>query len=141
MQRIHLIEKADNMIPYVMRLADNAVIDYYRRKGKSPFDNLLPDEMLEPVYESNELTRKLSVSFVSEMVQSLPPMYRDALLKTEFLGISQKQLAEELGISYSGLKSRVQRAKEMLRTTILNCCDFKFDKYGNIISCCGSDCY
>lgn len=141
LQRIHLIEKADNIVPYVMRLADNTVVDYYRKWEKDRTVHIaLSDEVSETVPEAAGLAQQLSVSFISEMVGSLPPIYQEALVKTEFLNIPQKRVAEELGISYSGLKSRVQRAKQMLRIAILACCDFKFDKYGNIVSCCGSDC-
>jgi RNA polymerase sigma-70 factor (ECF subfamily) len=68
------------------------------------------------------------------MIESLEPIYRDALILTELEGWSQKQLAEKAGISLSGAKSRVQRAKEKLKEVIFNCCTYEFDKYGNIIS-------
>ncbi len=67
------------------------------------------------------------------MVERLPDDYREALLFTEYEGLTQKELAERLGVSYSGAKSRVQRAREKLKTMLLACCHFEFDRLGKVI--------
>jgi RNA polymerase sigma-70 factor (ECF subfamily) len=74
------------------------------------------------------------------MIAGLPEHYRQALLLTEYQGLTQEQLAERLGISLSGAKSRVQRAREKLRDMLLRCCHFEFDRRGRIVDyyqrCC-----
>jgi hypothetical protein len=40
--------------------------------------------------------------------------------------------AEKIGISYSGAKSRVQRAKLQIKQSFKSCCMFKKDSIGNI---------
>jgi len=67
------------------------------------------------------------------MIKTLPDKYRDALEMSEINGVSHKEIAEELNISYSGAKSRVQRGREKLKEVLLHCCEIKADKYGNII--------
>ena len=42
-------------------------------------------------------------------------------------------LAERLGLSLSGAKSRVQRAREKLKQQLLECCHFELDRRGHII--------
>ena len=37
-------------------------------------------------------------------------------------GLSMKEVAEELNISVSGAKSRVQRGRKMIKEIILKCC-------------------
>jgi RNA polymerase sigma-70 factor, ECF subfamily len=133
------IEKAVNVHAYLNRLASNAVIDYFRAKDRQTTFVDLPETALE-ILDENGLTQRLADSFMLETIKTLPQIYQYALLKVEVEGIPQNKLAEELGISYSGFKSRVQRAKAMLRERITACCDYKFDKYGNVISCCGSSC-
>ena len=64
----------------------------------------------------------------------LPEKYRQALMLTEFRGMKQTELAEQLGISLSGAKSRVQRGREMLRESLLDCCHFEFDRLGGMIA-------
>jgi RNA polymerase sigma-70 factor, ECF subfamily len=139
-QHIDKIDKAEKIGPYITRLASNTVIDHYR--AQKAVGTIVEDKdiALDSKTGSVDKTHVLAGSFFLEMIEALPDIYKYALIKTELEGISQKQLATELGISYSGLKSRVQRAKEMLRQSILECCDYKFDSYGNVISCCGNDC-
>jgi RNA polymerase sigma-70 factor (ECF subfamily) len=58
----------------------------------------------------------------------LPEPYSQALILTEYEGLSQKEMAERLGISFSGAKSRVQRARRKLRDLLLQCCHFELDR-------------
>ena len=69
------------------------------------------------------------------MIDGLPAPYGQALTLTEFEGLTQRQLAERLGISLSGAKSRVQRGREKLKEALLDCCQFEFDRRGKIIDC------
>ena len=59
--------------------------------------------------------------------------YKEAIILTEFNGLTQRQLAQKLNISYSGAKSRVQRAKENLKKLFTDCCSIQSDKYGNVV--------
>jgi RNA polymerase sigma-70 factor (ECF subfamily) len=75
-----------------------------------------------------------------ELIDELPEPYRQALILTEYQGLSQKQLAGQAGISLSGAKSRVQRAHDRLRDMLLSCCHFELDRRGHIVDyyerCC-----
>lgn len=133
------IDKAENVLPYILRMANNTVNDYYRVQHPDP---VTVDPAVQPCCSgpaTDNANARLADNFLKELIDTLPPHYRHALIRTELEGLSQKELAAELGISYSGAKSRVQRAKEMLRQSILGCCGYQFDRYGNVISCCGSD--
>ena len=121
-----------NMEGWLFLIAKNAVADYYRRsKNTTEVPDDLPAESNDEPLTNADL---LQDSF-RKMVMTLPDAYRDALLLTEFESLTQKQLAERLGISLSGAKSRVQRGREMLKTALLDCCKFEFDRRGNIIEC------
>lgn len=122
---------------WIYQIARNLIIDHYRRRRETvelpeglPAEPDLPEEDPEAV---------LALS-LKEMIDGLPEHYRQALLLTEYQGLSQKQLAERLGISLSGAKSRVQRARERLRDMLLRCCHFEFDRRGRIVDyyqrCC-----
>ncbi len=71
--------------------------------------------------------------WLKPMIDDLPDKYREALWLTEFEGLTQVELAERLGISVSGAKSRVQRGRSLLRHDLLDCCQFEFDRRGGII--------
>src|SRR5262252_2378026 len=84
---------------------------------------------------------------IRAMVLSLPAQDRQALILTEYQGLTQKELAQRLGLSLSGAKSRVQRAREKLKQQLLACCHFELDRRGHIIDyqprcvCCSTgDC-
>jgi RNA polymerase sigma-70 factor (ECF subfamily) len=67
------------------------------------------------------------------MLEYLPDIYKEAIILTEFLNYSQKELAVQLGLSVSGAKSRVQRGREKLKKLLTDCCSFETDTRGNII--------
>jgi len=119
------------------RITRNLIIDHYRqRKDMIEISEELP---AEAEFEEDDPEARLALS-LKEMVDLLPEPYRQALILTEYEGISQKELAKKLGISISGAKSRVQRAREKLRELLLSCCHFELDRRGRIIDyyerCC-----
>jgi RNA polymerase sigma-70 factor (ECF subfamily) len=83
-------------------------------------------------YEEPDLAQEVIACFES-VIQQLPEKYKVALELSELQGMSQKELSEQLGISYSGAKSRVQRGREMLKELLTGCCHIESDRYGNII--------
>jgi RNA polymerase sigma-70 factor (ECF subfamily) len=122
---------------WIYQIARHLIIDHYRRRRETvdipeslPAEPDLPEEDPEAV---------LALS-LKEIINELPEPYRQALILTEYQGLSQKQLAESLGISLSGAKSRVQRAREKLRDMLLRCCHFELDRRGRIVDyyqrCC-----
>ena len=116
---------------WLFLVARNAIIDYYRtRKKTMEMPESLPAEPPESDLEIEELKAAFR-----RIIYSLPEPYRDALMLTEFEGLSQKELAERLGISLSGAKSRVQRGREQLKQRLLERCEFEFDRLGWIIDC------
>jgi RNA polymerase sigma-70 factor (ECF subfamily) len=95
--------------------------------------------------DSNPAARELARS-MRQMIRCLPEKYQQALLLTEFEGLKQHELAEHLGLSLSGAKSRVQRAREKLKATLLDCCHVELDRLGQVLSytpncaaCAGDD--
>jgi RNA polymerase sigma-70 factor, ECF subfamily len=67
------------------------------------------------------------------MVLALPDQDRQALILTEYQGLTQKEFGERQGLSFSGAKSRVQRAREKLKQELLACCHFELDRRGHIL--------
>jgi RNA polymerase sigma-70 factor (ECF subfamily) len=128
---------------YIYQIARNLIIDHYRKR-KDLLE--IPDSL--PADESDDLpeddpSAKLALS-LKDMVYELPEIYRQALLLTEYEGLSQQELADRLGISLSGAKSRVQRARQMLRDMLLTCCHFELDRRNHVIDyyarCCRCTC-
>jgi RNA polymerase sigma-70 factor (ECF subfamily) len=125
------------MESWIYTITRNLVIDRHRRRRETVEipDNLAAESVIPEEDPGGELALSLR-----DMVDELPAPYREALLLTEYEGLSQKELAERAGISLSGAKSRVQRARERLRDMLLACCHFEIDRRGGIMDyyrrCC-----
>ena len=115
---------------WIFQIARNAIADYFRRLSR--FSGEAPPETPESAPDEDNPTRQLA-QWLPVAIASLPDKYREALYLTEIEGLSQKELAERLNISYSGAKSRVQRGREMLREVVLQCCEVATDAYGNVL--------
>lgn len=110
---------------WLFRIASNAIADHYRSRRNW---EELPDELAAPQPES-DYAAELAVC-LQPLIEDLPEIYRSALLLSEIEGLPQKQMAEQLGISLSGAKSRVQRGREKLRSRLLACCDIEMGRSG-----------
>ena len=69
------------------------------------------------------------------MLETLPKKYQEAIQLTEIQNLSQTDLAKKLNISYSGAKSRVQRARQMLKKKMDEQYLIEMDTYGNVTVC------
>jgi RNA polymerase sigma-70 factor, ECF subfamily len=141
--RIDSLHQQDRVTSWIYQIARNAIADYYRSQRPTtdvPETLAAPDELVSDVVVQELLP------CVAAMVNDLPDTYREALHLTEYQGLSQKQLGERLGISFSGAKSRVQRARTKIKEQLLACCHFQFDSRGRIIdyqshcACCANGC-
>jgi RNA polymerase sigma-70 factor, ECF subfamily len=65
------------------------------------------------------------------MIDRLPARYRTPLRLSELEGLPQQQVARRLGLSLSGVKSRVQRGRRQLKLMLLDCCHIEFDRAGS----------
>jgi RNA polymerase sigma-70 factor (ECF subfamily) len=72
---------------------------------------------------------------VALFVARLPSPYREAITLTELQGLTQKEAAEMLGTSLSGMKSRVQRGREKIRGMFEECCEISVDCRGRVVEC------
>lgn len=120
---------------WVYRIANNAVIDKARQRARAP----LVDSKDEPPAGANDEAAERLQSDLAECVAlfvgRLPSPYREAITLTELEGLSQKEAAEMLGASLSGMKSRVQRGREKIRNMFEKCCQISVDCRGRVIEC------
>jgi RNA polymerase sigma-70 factor (ECF subfamily) len=130
-ERLSQLHDPAKLQSWIYLIARNAVIDHYRtRKQTAEVQETMVDDRER---ESDELNG-LKASF-HRMIHSLPEPYREAVILTELDGLTQKELAERLGISVSGAKSRVQRGRQQLKEMLLDCCRFEFDRRGGVLDC------
>jgi len=124
---------------WIYHITRNLIVDHFRIVKKE--NNKLQHQFDDDDEDASDNIMTETIRDMVKMMDDLPPKYCEALCLTELDGMSQKAYAEKVGISYSGAKSRVQRAKIMLRDNLMKCCHYQFDKYGTTIdifpvNCC-----
>ncbi|HET8844165.1 MAG TPA: RNA polymerase sigma factor SigZ [Ktedonobacteraceae bacterium] len=127
------LRDARRLESWIYQITRNLIIDYYRSLHH-PMITLETAELLDLPEElpDDDIVSEL-LPCVRAMVLALPEPDRQALILTEYQGLTQKELGERLGLSFSGAKSRVQRAREKLKQELLACCHFELDRRGHIL--------
>ncbi|MBL8818973.1 MAG: sigma-70 family RNA polymerase sigma factor [Planctomyces sp.] len=121
---------------WMFQIARNVIIDHYRsRKHRRAAQ--LDDET--PIEESETVIVSELSGCIRPMLARLPDASREALEQTDLGELTQIELAKQLGLSVPGVKSRVQRAREQLRTVLVSCCAPKTGSDGSVVSH-GCDC-
>lgn len=128
-KRLPTLHDTSKIQGWVYRIARNAVIDHYRtRREHVPIDFEMETE--DPAGEALVDLRPSLRRFIAE----LPLAYREPLVRHEFQGESIEEVAAALGLTLTAAKSRVRRARLMLRTMLDRCCRFEFDRRGRVIA-------
>lgn len=123
-----------NIEAWLYRIASNAIVDYYRRKDRFIYiDDIDAANIKESYILELDNYNSETASCLLKLTEFLPTTYKEAIIESDYNGIQQNLLAEKWELSYSGAKNRVQRARKKLKETMLNCCEVKYDKRGNII--------
>ena len=122
--------------PWVYQLTRHAIVDHLRERERSPVaDHEAPDEPAPDDGDGDGAVASVLSLYVGPFVAMLDEPYRTALTLTELEGRTQKDAAEMLGVSLSGMKSRVQRGRERVRALLVQCCEIALDARGHVIAC------
>ena len=92
----------------------------------------IPEEASIPETSENTALMELA-ECIRPMVERLSRTHREAMVLSELEGLTQKEVAERLGVSLSGAKSRVQRGRAKLKELMMDCCHIEFDHLGSVI--------
>lgn len=132
-KNLNTLKEPEKFKSWLYQIARNTIIDYYRKQRPIVSDqdirNSLPAQDPDP---ENPVLSELS-QCVRPFLKQLPDKYREALEATDLEGRSQKDLAQELGLPHSTVKSRVQRGRSMLDDLFQECCTYQLDVRGNIM--------
>jgi len=126
---------------WVYRIGRNAVADHYRsalRSLEAPTADLEPsaggDGGPTDLPEDADFRQAMG-AWLAAAVAGLPDDYAEALRRVELDGQSQAEAARQLGLSPSGLRSRVQRGRALLRKQLQRECELHFDARDRLVDC------
>jgi RNA polymerase sigma-70 factor (ECF subfamily) len=133
------LRDTDKLHAWIYQTTRRAIADFYRSPSQNRevaigstddfADGLARDESEEPgASATGELANCLK-----PLMRSLAATDQQALQMVEFDGLTQVDAAARLGLSVSGMKSRVQRARSHLRVALDDCCRIALDRRGGVI--------
>ena len=123
------LKETEKILGWIYQITRNAVADHFRK-------NLRQVAPVNVDWESTYHEFNDCVSHCLKVLMgTLPETYRVPLALAEIEGLSQYEVAQRLNISYSGARSRVQRARKILKQKLDDLYYIKIDSYGNVISC------
>ena len=135
------LRDAGRLHAWIYRTARNVIVDYYRSAGSlrehaagdvadleaadAPVAAALLDE------DDGAALRELATC-LAPMLARLSPAAQEAIRLVDLEGATQHEAARRVGLSLSGMKSRVQRGRQELRTVLEACCRIELDRRGGI---------
>ncbi len=146
-QQASTLRDAGRAEAWVYGIARRAIADHYRGR-RTPLDQgaalgddaeALPagDGGGEPrgfaSFPGDHSVHEEVLSWLRPLADELPPAYREALVLADFEGATQREVADRLGLSLSGAKSRVQRARRLLGEHLRRCCELEIDADGTVV--------
>ncbi len=112
---------------WLHRVTVNAVLSHRRKlavreEGRShdPFDTIVSetaDTVGMPTPEV-QLARRESRALIERAIAKLPPLYREVFLFSDVDELPNAEIAERLNLSLPAVKSRLHRARQLLRDAL-----------------------
>ncbi len=121
----------ENYDGWAFCITKNVLIDYYRKNKTNADLKSIKRDIDDNNGEFD--TYKHLIPALKKFIESLPEKYRKPLILSDIEGIKQELIAQKLGLSVSGAKSRIQRARKMLKEYFLKCSEYKYDNRGTVI--------
>ena len=127
---IGTLRDEERIAPWLYQIAKNTITDYYRAQRQCV---AIPETLIVEVEPDGEDSISQLATGLRHLIETLPDNYRQPLLLAEIEGLPQKEMAEQLRLSLSAAKSRVQRGRRLLRAALLSCCHFELDHRGRLM--------
>ncbi|MGH3031933.1 MAG: RNA polymerase sigma factor SigZ [Gaiellaceae bacterium] len=139
MLRIHrsarAVERAEAVGAWVHAIARNAIADHYRStsvgRELARGSEIDPEAVGESEADPPDVRGELAAC-IAPLLRRLSPSFGEALTLTELEGLTQEEAAARVGLSLSGMKSRVQRARRQLKQVLVQCCEVELDVRGGL---------
>jgi len=133
------LRDAERLHAWVYRTARNVIVDHYRSStarrelASGDAEDLLAADAPDVSVDDERIALQELAACLTPMLRQLQPVYREAVTLTDLEGITQADAAARVGVSLSGMKSRVQRGRRQLKAVLEACCRIDLDNRGGIV--------
>lgn len=131
--KIHLkssqLQDNEKVLSWIYQITRNSIHDFYRHQYKENQEQEIWAKQ-EPQKEENISEQQEIFCCLIPFLEKLPNKYKVVMRLHHQEGLKQNQIAEKLKVSVSGVKSRIQRAREMLKSQFSVCCGYHLGKDG-----------
>ncbi|MFD4180118.1 sigma-70 family RNA polymerase sigma factor [Rhodococcus sp. NPDC058514] len=128
------LREQDRLLGWMYAITRNAITDYYRsaaHRRELPVD-AVPDAPPAGEPEGDEAMEKELAACLVPMLSGLPAEQAAAVKMVDLDARTHAAAASEVGISVSGMKSRVQRGRATLAAQLHACCQISQDRTGHV---------
>ena len=143
-RQIDSVNDPRRLLSWIYQVTRNAIIDHYRKPGRQREIPAGLSSDLEVLHEGPTISEMIRHSEAAElrteladclrpMIERLSQDYRDAISLVELEGLTQQIAAKQMGISLSGMKSRVQRGRKQLKQMLNDCCVIELDRRKGVV--------
>jgi RNA polymerase sigma-70 factor, ECF subfamily len=133
-RHVPTLRATDRPEAWLFQIARNALNDALRARQRrdSRTESLEIDVLDESDVTAIRAAEAELAPCLTGMIDRLPEPYRTAIELTSVRGLTQSDAAKLVGITLSGMKSRVQRGREQLRRMLVDCCEIALDARGGV---------
>lgn len=109
-------KEIENMRAFLYRIANNLIIDEYRKKKEDSLDKMRDEEGFDIGFDPRHDTEtKDEYTRMMELLEYLPDKYREALVMRHIDGLSVKDIAHLTHESENVISVRIHRAIEKIQ--------------------------
>jgi len=109
-------KEIDNMRAFLYRIANNLIIDEYRKKKDESLDRMRDEEGFDIGFESrHDIETKDDYERAQVLLDALPDKYREAIVMRHIDGLSVKEIARLTHETENVISVRIHRAIEKLK--------------------------
>ncbi len=124
--RLDSFQHQSSFYTWIYRIATNTVLDFLKRRGRSPVQAVEDPEIVEAGPPDEAFMRpdaRLEEDEIAEITQEvlaeLPEIFRTVLVLREFEGLAYQDIADMLEISIGTVESRLFRARNKFKQKLL----------------------
>jgi RNA polymerase sigma-70 factor (ECF subfamily) len=118
---------------WLAAIARGVLVDQVRRRTRRRESPLEDATVMDDSDTGARDAIETLVRWLPTALGALPPALAETLRQADLEGRPYREIAADLGLSLSAVKSRVQRARSRLRDVVRECCEVERDGRGGVM--------